>query len=108
MKDIDEICPLLNETFPTSQPTMTSPLLDAVTPAKRESVLSGVDGRGKIIKLNEFIDNTPISLEPTDTRMDTESVFDCVLRNPLGHSIVLPNSSFNNVTIEIRLKLAQN
>ena len=107
MEDIDEICSLLNETFPSSQLTITSPLLDMVTPAKRESVLSGADGKGKIIKLNEFNDNTLIPLEPTDTRMDTECVFDRILRNPLGRSEILPNSSFNNFTIEMRLKLAQ-
>ena len=107
MEDIDEICSLLNDTFPSSQLTITSPLLDTVTPAKRESVLSGADGKGKIIKLNEFNDNTLIPLEPTDTRMDTECVFDRILRNPLGHSEILPNSSFNNFTIEMRLKLAQ-
>ena len=55
MEDIDEICSLLNETFPSSQLTITSPLLDTVTPAKRESVLSGADGKGKIIKLNDSI-----------------------------------------------------
>ena len=107
MEDIDEICSLLNETFPSSQLTITSPLLDTVTSAKRESVLSGADGKGTIIKLNEFNDNTLISLEPTYTRMDTECVFDFVFRNPLGRSEILPNSSFNNFTIEMRLKLAQ-
>ena len=107
MEDIDEICSLLNDTIPSSQLTITSPLLDTVTPAKRESVLSGADGKKKIIKLNEFNDNTLIPLEPTDTRMDTECVFDCVLRNPLGRSGILLNSSFNNFTIEMRLKLAQ-
>ena len=107
MEDIDEICSLLNETFPSSQLTITSPLLDTVTPAERESVLSGPDGKGKIIKLNEFNDNTLIPLEPTDTRMDTECVFNCVLRNPLGRSEILLNYSFNNFTIEMRLKLAQ-
>ena len=40
MEDIDEICSLLNDTFPSSQIAITSPLLDIVTPAKRESVLS--------------------------------------------------------------------
>ena len=54
-----------------------------VTPAKRESVLSGTDEQGKINKLNEFNDNTLIPLEPTDTRMDTEWLFDSILRNPL-------------------------
>ena len=86
---------------------MTSPLLDTVTTAKRESVLSAADGKWKIIKLNKFNDNTLIPLEPTETRMDTECVFDCALRNPLGHSEILPNSSFNNFTIRMRLKLAQ-
>ena len=56
MEDIDEICSLLNETFPSSQLTITSPQLDKVTPANRESVLSDADGKGKIIKLNEFND----------------------------------------------------
>ena len=70
-------------------------------------MLSGADGKRKVIKLNEFNDNTLIPLEPTDTRMDTECVFDRILRNPLGHSEILPNSSFNNFTIEMRLKLAQ-
>ena len=107
MEDIDEICSLLNETFLSSQLTITSPLLDTVTSAKRESVLSGADGKWKIIKLNEFNDNTLIPLEPTDTRMDTECVFDCVLRNPFGRSEILPNSSFNNFTIEMRLKFAE-
>ena len=107
MEDIDQICSLLNETFPSSQLIMTSPLLDTVTTAKRESVLSAADGKWKIIKLNKFNDNTLIPLEPTETRMDTECVFDCALRNPLGHSEILPNSSFNNFTIRMRLKLAQ-
>ena len=62
MEDIDEICALLNDTFPNSQLTMTSPLLDTVTPAKRESVLSDTDGKGKVIKLNEFNNNTPHSV----------------------------------------------
>ena len=70
-------------------------------------MLSGADGKGKIIKLNELNDNALIPLEPTDTQMDSECVFDCVLRNPLGRSEILPNSSFNNFTIEMRLKLAQ-
>ena len=39
--------------------------------------------------------------------MNIERVFDRILRNPLGHSEILPNSSFNNFTIEVRLKLAQ-
>ena len=47
---------------------MISPLFDTVTPDKREFVLSGSDGKGKIIKINEFNDNTLIPLEPTDTR----------------------------------------
>ena len=41
----------------------------------------------------EFNDNTIIPLEPTDTRMDTECVFDCIHRNPLSHSkiyLILP------------------
>ena len=105
--DIDEICSLFNDTFPSSQLTITSPLLDTVTAAKRESVLSGADGKGKIIKLNEFNDNTVIPLEPTDTRTNTECVFDRILRNPLGHSKIPPNSSFNNFTNEMYLKLAQ-
>ena len=70
-------------------------------------MLSGADGKGKIIKLNEFNDNTLIPLEQTNTRMDTECVFDCVLHNPLGRPEIHPNSSFNNFTIEMRLKLAQ-
>ena len=107
MEDIDEICSLLNDTFPNSQLTITSPLLVSVTPAKRESVVSGADGKRKITKLNEFNDNTFIPLEPTDTRMDTECVFDRILRKPLGHSEILHNSTFNNFTIEMRLKLAQ-
>ena len=45
-EDIDKICSLLNDTFPSSQLTMTSPLLDTVTPAKRESVLFDTDGKG--------------------------------------------------------------
>ena len=107
MEDIDEICSLLNDTFPSSQLNITSPLLDTVTPAKRESVLSGADGKGKIIKLNEFNDNTLYPLEPTDTRMDIECVFDGILRNPFGSSEILPNSSFNNFTIEMKWKLAK-
>ena len=79
MEDIDEICSTLNKTFPSSQLTMTSPLFDLVTPAKRECVLSGADGKGKIIKLNKLNDNTLIPLERTYTRMDTESVIDCIL-----------------------------
>ena len=55
MEDIDKICSLLNDTFPSSQLTITSTLLDSVTPAKRESVLSGADEKGKIIKPNESI-----------------------------------------------------
>ena len=107
MEDIGEICSLLNDTFPSSQLTMTSPLLDTVTPAKRESVLSDTDGKGKVIKLNVFNDNTPIPLEAIETRMDTKCVFDCILRNPLDHSEIVPNFSLNNFTIEMRYKLAQ-
>ena len=70
-------------------------------------MLSGAGGKGKIIKLNKFNDNTFIPLEPTDTPMDTECAFDCVLINPLGHSEILSNSSYNNFTIEMKLKLAQ-
>ena len=92
IEDIDEICSLLNDTFPSSQLTITSPLLYTLTPAKRDSVLSGADGKGKIIKLNEFNDNTLIPLQPTDTRIETECVFDRILRNPLGRSKILPNS----------------
>ena len=61
-EDIDEICSLLNDTFPSSQLTVTSPLLDTAAPAKRESVLSDSDGKSKVIKLNEFNDNTLIPL----------------------------------------------
>ena len=39
--------------------------------------------------------------------MNIERVFDRILRNPLGHSEILPNSSSNNFTIEMKLKLAQ-
>ena len=39
--------------------------------------------------------------------MNIERVFDRILRNPLGHSEILPNSSFNNFTFEMKLKLAQ-
>ena len=67
MEDIDEICSLLNDTFPSSQLTMTSPLFDTVTPAKREFVLSDTDGKGEVIKLNEFNDNTLIPLESIET-----------------------------------------
>ena len=45
MEEIDEICSLLNDTFPSSQLSMTSPL----APAKRESVLTDSDGKSKII-----------------------------------------------------------
>ena len=74
MEDIAEICSLLNDTFPSSQLNIKSPLLDTVSSAKRESVLSDADGTGKIIKLSEFNDNTLIPFGPTDTRMDTECV----------------------------------
>ena len=107
MEDIDEICSLLNDTFPSSQIAITSALLDIVTPAKRESVLSDTDGKGKVIKLNEFNDNTLIPLESIETRMDTECVFDCMLRNPLDHSEIVPNYSLNNFSIEMRCKLAE-
>ena len=83
MEDIDEICSLLNEIFPSSQLTITSPLLDTVSLANAESVLFSADGKGKISKLNEFNENTLVPLEPTDTRMDTECVIDRILRIPL-------------------------
>lgn len=97
----------MNETFPSFKLTISSPLLDAVTPAKRDLLYLGADGKGKIIRLNEFNDNTLIPLKLTDTPMDTETLFDYIYHNLLGHSEILPNSSFNNFTIEIRLKLSQ-
>ena len=45
---------LLNDTFPSSQLTTTSPLLDVVVPARRESVLSAADGKAKVLKLTKF------------------------------------------------------
>ena len=39
--------------------------------------------------------------------MDTEYVFDFILRNPLDHSTTVPNSSLYNFTIEMRYNLAQ-
>ena len=69
-------------------------------------MLSDTDGKGKVMKLNEFSDNTLIQLESKETRMDTECIFDCILRNPLDSEIV-PNSSLNNFTIGMRCKLAQ-
>ena len=39
--------------------------------------------------------------------MDTECVFDCIFRNPLDHSEIVPNSSLDNFTFEMRCKLAQ-
>ena len=59
---IDEICSLLNDTFPSSQLTMT-PLTEAIAPAKRDSVPNISDGRGKIIKLHEFNADTISPLE---------------------------------------------
>ena len=71
-EDIDEICSLLYDTSPSSQSTMT-PLLEAIVPAKRQSVPSISDGKGKIIKLHEFNDNTTIPLEVIDKMDVTES-----------------------------------
>ena len=105
-EDIDEICSLLNDTFPSSQLTVTSPLLDTAAPAKRESVLSDSDGKSKVIKLNEFNDNTLIPLESIHVPMDAECVFDGILRDPQDFSQFLLNSSFNNFTIEMRQRLA--
>ena len=105
-EDIDEICSLLNDTFPSSQLTVTSPLLDTAAPAKRESVLSDSDGKSKVIKLNEFNNNTLIPLESIHVPMDAECVFDGILRDPQDFSQFLLNSSFNNFTIEMRQRLA--
>ena len=60
-----------------------------------------------VFELNEFNGNTNIPLDPTDNRMDTKCVFDRILRNPLGGLEILPNSSFNNFSMEMRLKLVQ-
>ena len=57
MEDTGEICSLLNHAFPSSQ--LTS-LLGMVTPTKRESILSGTNGKDKVI---EFIDNTFTRIE---------------------------------------------
>ena len=92
---IDEICSLLNDTFPSSQ-----------LPAKRESVLSDSNGKSKVIKLNEFNDNTLIPLESIHVPMDAECVFDGILRDPQDFSQFLLNSSFNSFTIEMRQRLA--
>ena len=73
-EDIDEICPLLDDTLPSSQSTMT-PLLEAIAPAKRQSVPSISDGKGKIIKLHEFKDNTIIPLEVKTKWMQTNSLY---------------------------------
>ena len=67
MEDIDEICSLLNDTFPCSQLTITYPLLDTVTPVKRESVLYYTDGKEKVIKLNDFNDSTLIPFGSIET-----------------------------------------
>ena len=39
--------------------------------------------------------------------MDTECVFEGILRHPLDISQLIPNSSFNNLTVEMRQSLAQ-
>ena len=109
IEDIDEICSLLNETFPSSQLTMT-PLPEAIAPAKRESVPNISDGKGKIIKLYEFNANTISPLEVVD-KMDitefielplSECIFDAIIRDPYDLSEYFRNGTVNNLTIPMR------
>ena len=108
-EDIDEICSLLNDTFPSSQSTMT-PLLEAIAPAKIS------DGKGKIIKLHEYNDNTVIPLEAIDKmdvtefivspRQDPECIFDAMIRDPFDLSEYFHNGKVNYLTIPMRQKIA--
>ena len=66
MEHIGEICSLLNDTFPSSQLTITSPLLNTVTPAK-ENLCYLILMEKVVIKLNEFNDNILIPLESIET-----------------------------------------
>ena len=101
-------CSLLNDTFPSSQSTMT--------PATRQSVPSISDGKGKIIKLHEFNDNTIIPLEVIDKmdviefivspRQDPECIFDAIIRDPFDLSEYFHNGKVNNLTIPMRQKIA--
>ena len=96
----------VNDTFPSSQLTITSPLLGAVVPDKRESVLSTADGKLKSLNLrNSMI--IAHTLESSDTRMDAECIFDRIIRNPPDHSRIVPDSTFNKFTFEMRMKLAK-
>ena len=88
IEDIDEICSLLNETFPSSQLTITL-LPEAIAPAKRESVPNISDSKGKIIKLHEFNANTISPLGVVDNMniaefivsplSDPEYIFDAII-----------------------------
>ena len=107
IEDIDEICSLLNETFPSSQLTMT-PLPEAIAPAKRESVQYIYDGKGKIIKLYEFNANTISPLEVVD-KMDitefiesplSECIFDAIIRDPYDLSEYFRNGTYYTTASE--------
>ena len=43
MEEIDEICSLLNDNFPSSPLTITSPMLDTVTPAMAYYIIIRLD-----------------------------------------------------------------
>ena len=49
MEDIDETCSLLNGAFPSSQLTITSPMLGIVTPARVNICFQAVMRKGKLL-----------------------------------------------------------
>ena len=71
-ESIDDICSLLNETFPSSQMEFTSPLCDFLAFLKRVSD-TNESGKCKVIKLHKFNDTTVFPLEVTESRMDTHT-----------------------------------
>ena len=72
VESIGDLCSLLNETFPSSQMELTSPLCDVIAPIKRVSYPS-ISGKGKVIKLQELNDSTVTPLDVIDSRMNADS-----------------------------------
>ena len=93
-----------------------TPLPEAIAPAKRQFVPSISDGKGKIIKLHEFNDNTIIPLEVIDKmdvtefivsqQQDPECIFDAIIRDPFDLSEYFHNGKVNYLTIPMRQKIA--
>ena len=112
-EDLDELCSLLNETFSSSQ--LTSPIHP---PIKRDCIPLESEPKSKLIILCDFNSETVLPLEIIDDKMETdndvpdisfglnECIFNGVIRDPFDFRDDFFNGSVNNLTIEMRVRLA--